>query len=112
MANERELLADRIRAMLAQEPVTREVRMFGGVSFMVQQRMVVAAQGDGSLLVRIDPARSSELTGRPGAKQAEMGSGRTMGPGWVSVAPESIRADEQLSFWIEVAMDYHAAGTA
>ncbi len=109
MEENSEVLADRIRAILAGEPTSREVRMFGGLSFMVNEKMVVAAQGDGGLLVRIDPARNSELTARPGAKQAEMGPGRTMGPGWITIARDAIGTDEALSFWIGVAMDYQAA---
>ena len=108
VADERDLLADRIRTALIDEPTTREVRMFGGLSFMVNDKMVVAAQGEGDLLVRIDPARNSELTVQRGAKQAEMSSGRAMGPGWINVGPEAIDTDERLAFWIEVAMDYNA----
>jgi hypothetical protein len=33
--------AERIRAMLAAEPSTREVSMFGGLSFMVNDKMIV-----------------------------------------------------------------------
>jgi TfoX/Sxy family transcriptional regulator of competence genes len=109
VADQRERLADRIRAALAGDRTTREVRMFGGLSFMVDERMVVAAQGEGDLLVRIDPTRNAELTALPGVSQAEMGSGRTMGPGWISVARDAIGTDQQLSFWIAVAMEHHAA---
>lgn len=83
--------------------------MFGGLSFMVNDRMVVAAGRDGDLLVRIDPARNRELLALPGVKTAEMGAGRTMGPGWISVAHDELVADEQLSFWIDVAMEYNTA---
>jgi TfoX/Sxy family transcriptional regulator of competence genes len=82
--------------------------MFGGLSFMVNNAMVVAAGRDGDLLMRIDPERNHELVALPGAKPAEMGAGRTMGPGWISVAHDAITADEQLSFWIDVAMEYNA----
>ena len=37
-------LTDRVRALLTDEPTLREVRMFGGLSFMVRDRMVVAAR--------------------------------------------------------------------
>ena len=82
--------------------------MFGGLSFMVNEKMIVAVHGDGGLLVRVDPARNSELMARPGAEQAEMGAGRTMGPGWIRVDHDAIAADAQLSFWLDVAMDYNA----
>lgn len=101
-------LANRVRSALATEPSTREVSMFGGLSFMVNNAMVVAERRDGDLLVRIDPERNRELVALPGAKPAEMGAGRAMGPGWISVAHDTITTDEQLSFWIDVAMEYNA----
>jgi TfoX/Sxy family transcriptional regulator of competence genes len=101
-------LADRIRSALATEPSTREVSMFGGLSFMVNNAMVVAERRDGDLLVRVDPDRNRELVALPGAKPAEMGAGRAMGTGWISVAYDAITAEEQLSFWIDVAMEYNA----
>jgi len=101
-------LADRIRIALAAEPTTREVSMFGGLSFMVNDKMVVAAGRDGDLLVRVDPERNRELVELPGAGPAEMGVGRAMGPSWISVANDAIAADRQLSFWIDVALEYNA----
>lgn len=102
-------LADRIRVVLADEQEIREVSMFGGLSFMVRDRMVVAAQRDGGLLVRIDPARHGELTARPGARQAEMGKGRSMGPGWITVDGEALDTNESLASWMDVAMQFHQA---
>lgn len=100
-------LADRIRTTLAAEPSSREVSMFGGLSFMVNEKMVVSVRRDGDLLVRVDPERSPELATLPGARPAEMGTGRAMGPGWTCVAEEAIATDEQLSFWIDVALEYN-----
>lgn len=37
-----------------------------------------------------------------------MGTGRTMGPGWIRVEPEGIVSDGQLTFWITVAMEHNA----
>ena len=43
----------------------REVPMFGGLSIMLDDSMVVSVGRDGSLLVRVDPGRSAELLARP-----------------------------------------------
>lgn len=86
--------------------------MFGGLSFMVNDKMVVAAGRSGDLLVRIDPERYDELIALPGAEQAEMGPGRAMGPGWIRIAEHALASNEQLSFWIDVALDYNAGTTA
>jgi hypothetical protein len=79
--------AERIRALLADEPATREVAMFGGLSFMVNDKMIVNVRRSGDLLVRVDPHRSPELVADHGARPAEMGAGRSMGPGWLDVPP-------------------------
>lgn len=100
-------LIDRIRDYLADQPSTREVRMFGGLSFMVNNSIVVAARPGDALLVRADPDRSAELLGRPGAREAEMGNGRGMGPSWLHVDSEALESDEDLTFWLEVAMDFN-----
>lgn len=107
MTRDRSPLVERARALLVDEPSTREVSMFGGLSFMVNDKMIVSALRDGDLLVRVAPERDGEFVEMPGASPAEMGAGRTMGPGWVSVSARSIASDERLSFWIGVALDYN-----
>lgn len=102
-------LADRIRSVLADEPSTRTVSMFGGLSFMVHDKMVVAAQRDGDLLVRIAPGQHPELVARPGVSPAEMGTGRSMGPGWISVGRGAIAGDDQLVWWIDRAVTFNAS---
>lgn len=102
-------LIERLRILLTDKPSTREVSMFGGRSFMVNDKMVVSALKDGDLLVRIPAERHGELTEHPGALPAEMGAGRSMGPGWISVSAQSIDADEDLLFWLTVALDYNQA---
>ena len=108
MTAERESLAERVRTALPDTRPVREVSMFGGLSFMVEDSMVVAAGRDGRLLVRIDPARHDELLGVPGAEPAVMGADRPMGPGWIRVAADGLRTDEQLAFWVDVGLDHRA----
>lgn len=107
MPQQQVALVERLRAMLADQPSTREVSMFGGRSFMVNDRMIASALKDGDLLVRVARDRDGELVEEPGATRAEMGAGRSMGPGWVSVCAGSITDDERLSFWIGVALEHH-----
>lgn len=81
--------------------------MFGGLSFMVNDKMIVNVRRSGDLLVRIDPQRSPELVADHGARPAEMGVGRPMGPGWLDVPGELTATDEQLGFWLDVAMEFN-----
>lgn len=107
MTVEQSALIERIRNLICDESAVREVSMFGGRSVMVDDRMLVSALRDGGLLVRIDPDRHDELLGRPGAAQAQMGRGRSMGPGWIEVAADAIREEVQLSSWITTALEHH-----
>ena len=110
MTPEREALADRIRAVLPADRSVREVSMFGGLSFMVDDSMVVAAGRNGDLLVRIDPARNDDLLSVPGAKPAVMGAARRpMGPGWITVTNEGLATETQLAFWAHVGLEHLAA---
>ncbi len=108
MPIDRRPLTDRVRAMLeARARPSREVRMFGGVSFMVDEKMVVSVRAGDGLLVRADPERNAELVALEGARSAEMGAGRAMGPSWIDVAGDALVSDEQVSFWIDVALEHH-----
>lgn len=111
MTTAQDALIERLRDLLTDVPMKREVSMFGGRSFMVNEKMIVSALKEGGLLVRIDADRHEELLGRRGAAQAEMGTGRDMGPGWIEVAAEWISDDEDLSFWIGISMEYNRAVT-
>ena len=104
-------LIERIRALLADESEVREVSMFGGVSVMVNENMIVSAMKDGDLLVRVDADRHNELLNKPGASQAAMGPGRDMGPGWIKVEAAAVRGQEQLSAWVDDAMAYNSVVT-
>ncbi len=111
MAYHRELV-DRIRAALAAIPSVREVKMFGGLSFMVSEKMVVSVRSDGGLLVRADPERADELLTIEAAQWAKMGADRAMNKGWISVGEEAIATDEDLNFWIGVALEYNDKATS
>lgn len=94
----------RVRIAMASLPNVREVPMFGGLSFMVDERLAVSAGIDGNLLVRIPPAEYDQLCQR-GGKPAYMGKGRPMGPGWLTVSVERLQGDGELAYWINVGID-------
>lgn len=110
MPAERRDLAERVRAALPVDRAVREVSMFGGLSFMVDDNLVVAVRRHGNLLVRVDPARHDELLDVPGAAPAVMGNDRPMGLGWISVSPAGLTDDDQLAFWITVGLDQGSRG--
>jgi TfoX/Sxy family transcriptional regulator of competence genes len=94
-----EELAERIRTLLGGEAGVTEQKMFGGLAFLVRGNMAVAASGEGGALVRVDPAESETLVATTSARLMEM-RGRPM-QGWLRVAPENLRADDELATWVE-----------
>jgi hypothetical protein len=98
-------LAQRLRQAVADQPAVREVSMFGGRSFLVNGKLALTANNRGELMLRCDPARVEELTGR-GATIAEM-RGKQMSAGWLVVGSGAIEADEDFAFWLGVALDYN-----
>jgi TfoX/Sxy family transcriptional regulator of competence genes len=100
----RDALAQRLRDLLASYQDVREVRMFGGLSFMVEDRMAVAAGRDGDLLVRTDPAMYDDMLKR-GGEPAYMGKDRPMGPGWLTVPHERLQDNAELHYWLKVGID-------
>ncbi|HOF37054.1 MAG: TfoX/Sxy family protein [Actinomycetales bacterium] len=97
-------LADRLREVLADEPGLREQRMFGGLGFMLDGHMAVAASSDGGILLRIDPAAAGDLVDGVVARRFEM-RGRAM-DGWLAVDPAAAQTDEALREWVAHGVAY------
>lgn len=93
-------LGERIRALLAAEPGITERRMFGGLAFLVDGNMAVAASGRGVLMVRIHPTDAARLLDRPGARPMEM-RGRPL-RGWLEIDDAGVRTARQLGAWVRV----------
>ncbi|WP_295626164.1 TfoX/Sxy family protein [uncultured Corynebacterium sp.] len=110
MTPERSALVARLHALLDGEGEVREVRMFGGIAFMLRDAMAVNAGKAGDLLIRVDDARGPELAKRDGAAPSLMGE-REMGPGWVRVSAHAIAGDDDLAFWVGEALAHNRSVT-
>jgi TfoX/Sxy family transcriptional regulator of competence genes len=99
---ERDELIGRMRDLLAGSGELREVKMFGGLCFMLDGNMVAGTSPRG-LLMRVGKEKHAEALARPGARAMEMG-GREMA-GYVFVDAE--RLDERtLRDWLAMARAY------
>ncbi|MCF6742995.1 TfoX/Sxy family protein [Blastococcus sp. KM273128] len=106
-------LADRVRDALPDGRAVREVKMFGGLAFMVDEKMVACVSaGGGALLVRVSRDRDAGYLEAPGARRAEMGAGRSMGEGWIAVDGDALVRDEDLRFWVDAVLEFNAEQTA
>ncbi len=102
-----EHLADRIRELLGAEPGVTEMRMFGGLAFLIGGKMAVAASGQGGVLVRVNPAESEKLAATTTARFMEM-QGRSM-QGWLMVEADDVRTKRQLAKWVKLGTTYARA---
>jgi TfoX/Sxy family transcriptional regulator of competence genes len=91
-------LADRLRELMPVDGV-REQRMFGGLGFMVDGNLAIAASGQGGLLVRVDPAQADDLVDNTAAEVAVM-RGRPM-TGWLRVPAEAVTTKRDLKKWAD-----------
>ena len=70
--------------------------MFGGLAFLVNGNMAIAASGQGEILVRSDPRKAMP----PRAEPAIM-RGRPM-DGWLRVSDDQLKTKTQLGKWAQI----------
>jgi TfoX/Sxy family transcriptional regulator of competence genes len=101
-----EKLADRVREILAASTDNvEEKKAFGGLCFMVNDKMCVGIRPD-TMMVRIDPATSDAVVeAEPGAKVMVHG-GKEM-KGFVFVDQEVLATKKQLLHWIKMALEFN-----
>ncbi len=100
-----EALAERVRALLADVDVS-EQRMFGGVAFLLDRHMALAASGQGGLLVRVDPADGERLVSGTGARPMVM-RGRPL-KGWLRLSSADVADPRALEAWVRRGVQYAA----
>jgi hypothetical protein len=102
-----ERLADELRERLTSvDAEVTEKKMFGGLAFMVDGNLAVAASRRGGLLVRTDPADAVGTASLPGVEPMETG-GRPM-PGWFFVAADALDSESALDPWLTRALTFVA----
>ena len=97
-------LAERIREVVAGESGLTEKKMFGGLAFLINGHMAVAASGRGGLLLRCDPAETEKWVAKPHAARMAM-RGREM-DGWLRIDAPAIASTAKLKNWVRVGVDY------
>jgi TfoX/Sxy family transcriptional regulator of competence genes len=97
-------LAERIRQLIGDEAGLTERKMFGGLAFLVNGNMSVAASGQGGLMVRCDPGQTDSLLEEPGAEIMVM-RGRPM-EGWLRVDERAVGGDAALEAWVRRGVSY------
>lgn len=99
-------LADRVRQYLSNVPGIQfeEKKMFGGMAFMVHDKMCVNVSGD-NLMCRFDPALTKELSQKTGFLPMVM-RGREY-QGYCYVEPIGFEVEKDFEFWVNLCLDYN-----
>lgn len=98
-----ETLAQRVRNVLYPLATAEEKKMFGGIALMVSGNMTVGVLQE-NLIVRVGLENYEASLRKPGADLFQS-TGKPMA-GWVTVAPDGHQTDEDLKYWIELALEF------
>lgn len=93
-----EHLAARTRAALGEVGGLTEIKMFGGLCFMVGGHMAVGVTGN-DLMVRLAPHDAEAALTRKGVRPMDF-TGRPM-KGFVFILPEGVKTDRMLGRWVD-----------
>jgi TfoX/Sxy family transcriptional regulator of competence genes len=96
-----ERLAERIRAILADERAISERKMFGGIAFLVDGKMCCGVLGD-ELVVRVGPARHEDALRKPHTRPMDF-TGRPM-TGMIYVTTAGVSRGPALRHWVEAGL--------
>ena len=106
-----ELLADRIKYAFKEKNVAFEIKkMMGGLCFLVDDKMCVGTHIDKKrgmplLMCRIGEDKMQQVIGQRGSLPMDF-TGRPM-KGYVFVTPEGTDLEEDLEYWIQLALDFN-----
>lgn len=105
-----EQLADRVREIIAtQAKKVEEKRMFGGLCFMVNDKMCVGVEQE-RLMLRIGPDVYEEALEKDGCTPMDF-TGKAM-KGYVFVNKDVLNTKKQLVSWVQLALDFNKTAKA
>lgn len=101
-----EKLANRVREIIATtHNITAEKKMFGGLCFMVNDKMCVGVESE-RLMIRLDPEVYEEEMEKEGCLPMDF-TGKIM-KGYVFVDAAVVNTKKQLDYWLQLALAYNA----
>lgn len=105
-----EKLADRTREIISQtHKNVEEKRMFGGLCFMVNDKMCVGVEKE-RLMVRLDPEKYDEVMEKEGCRPMDF-TGKIM-KGYVFVDINALTTKKQLEYWVNLALEFNKKAKA
>lgn len=104
-----EKLADRIREALVDAGKVEEKTMFGGICFMLNDKMCVGVSKE-EMMCRIDPEKYEMLMEKPGTR--EMNHNGRIAKGIIFVGPEGMHKKKDFDHWIQLCLEYNPKAKA
>jgi len=100
-----ETLANRTREIIAlTHKNIEEKKMFGGLCFMVNDKMCVGVEKD-RLMVRLNPEKYEEVLENEGCTPMDF-TGKVM-KGYVFVRTDVLNTKKKLEYWLKLALEYN-----
>jgi TfoX/Sxy family transcriptional regulator of competence genes len=103
-----EKIADKIREALIGVKNLTEKKMFGGIAFMVNDKMCVGVDKD-AIMLRCEPEMTEELLSKKGARAFDL-TGKPM-KGWLLIGEEGTKNKKDFDFWIKIAIEANKKAT-
>lgn len=94
-------LVAKIREVLAETEILVEKKMFGGVAFMIQDKMCMGVNKD-NIMLRCLPEKTEELLLKDGAKPFDL-TGKPM-KGWLLIEPNGFDKPIDFDWWVKTAL--------
>jgi len=105
-----EKLANRAREIFARlAPETTEKTMFGGLCFMVDEKMCAGIVKE-ELMLRLNPESTETVLEMEGCRPMDF-TGKSM-KGFVYVSEDAVIKNDQLEYWIRLALEYNPLAKA
>ena len=98
-----ERVVERVREVLADQPMVVEKKMFGGLSFILQGNMCCGVINE-DLVVRVGPDGHDEALAQPHARAMDF-TGRSI-KGMVYVSEAGYRSQGDLKNWVQRGLEF------
>jgi len=98
-----EKLAERISNLLKSKRGVVEKKMFGGIAFILKDKMFCGVVKN-DLMLRVLDDKYENMLKKPNAREMDF-TGRPL-KGFLYVSPEGFNTDKQLMNWLDIGIEY------
>jgi TfoX/Sxy family transcriptional regulator of competence genes len=98
-------LLERLREALVDVPNIEEKKMFGGITFMIDDKMCIGVNHETELLCRIDPLEHEKVLEKVGCREM-IHNGKVM-KGYLFVSEEGYQSPKDFDYWVQKCLTYN-----